>query len=80
MLRVVEDRIVCRRHRAGEFDFFSRIKIAIETRKIAAGDFQAQRVAFKKHVAGGPEIDGDLVDLPGIHQSGVLRGGTITHS
>ena len=46
MLRVMEDRIVRGRHRAAELDFFPCIQIAIEAWEIAAGNLQAQRVAF----------------------------------
>ena len=39
------------------------VQIAIEAREVAAGDFQANAMAFQEDVAGGPEIDLVLVDL-----------------
>ena len=65
---------------AREANIFTRIEIAVEAREIAARDFKAQRVSAEKHVARGPEIQGDLIDLPRIHQASVLHGITIAHA
>src|SRR4029077_8475043 len=56
------------------------IEIAIEAWKIAAGNFQAQRVTAQKDVARGPEIEGYLVDLSRVDQNGMLGGSTVAHA
>lgn len=53
---------------------FSRIQISIETREIAAADLKPHLVTLAKNVACGPQVDGELVHLAGIHQSGLLLG------
>ena len=80
MVRVVEDCIVGGNKGAPESAFFAGIEIAIEAREIAAGNLQAQGVAAEKHVGGGPEIEGNFIDLARIHQGGVFRGTTIAHA
>ena len=65
---------------AREFDFLSRIEIVIEAGEIAAGNFQAQRMAAEKNIARAPEIDADFVDLSRVHECSVLGGGTVTDS
>jgi len=50
--------------------FLSGIQISIETGKIAAGYFQPQLVSGQEHVAGGPQVHRNLVDLSGFANSG----------
>jgi len=80
MLRVVENCVGGSDKGARELNFFARIEIAIEAREIAAGNLKAQRMTAEKHVARGPKIDGDLVDLSGVDQSSMLGGGTVAHA
>src|SRR5579863_2506525 len=44
------------------------VQVAVEAREIAARDFEAQLVSGKEDVARRPEVDGQLVDLSGIHE------------
>ena len=60
MLCVVQNRVGGGDKVSRKFDVFAGIEIAIETREIAAGNLQAQRMAAQKDVAGRPEIDGNL--------------------
>lgn len=53
---------------ARESDFFAGVEIAIKSWEIAAGDFQTKRMPAKEHIAGGPEIECDLVCLAWINQ------------
>src|SRR5256885_7124648 len=50
------------------------IEISVETRKIAAADFEPEPVAFAKYVAGRPQIHDELVDLARVHQLRLLAG------
>lgn len=67
MLIVVVDRV------ARGYELFSKggirtgIQISIETREVAATDFKPQYVSFAKHIAGGPQVELELVDLPRVH-------------
>src|ERR1700731_2546185 len=80
MLRVVENCVAGGDKGARESDLFPRIEIAIEARKIAAGNFQAQRVTAQKDVARGPKIEGYFVDLSRVHQNGMLGEPTVAHA
>ena len=63
-----------------EFDFFTRIEIAVKARVITTGNPQAQRVTTEKHVARGPKIERYFVDLSWVHEHGMLRRSTETHA
>src|SRR4051794_9259155 len=80
MLCIMQNCVGSGDKRAREFNFFAGIEIAIKARKVAAGNFQAQSVATQKDVAGGPEIKRDFINLPWVHQSGVLRRVTVAHA
>ncbi len=41
------------------------VQIAVEAGKVAAADFETNSVAFEEDVAGGPEVDHELVHLAG---------------
>src|SRR6267378_7278501 len=80
MVRVVENCVAGGDKGARESDLFPRVEIAIEAREIAAGNFQAQRVAAQKDVARGPKIEGYFVDLSRVHQNGMLGGSAVAHA
>lgn len=61
--RIVKDGVGGASPLGGSGRGFARVQIAIETREIAAGNFQADAMACAKNVAGGPEIDSEGVDL-----------------
>src|SRR5450755_1799793 len=48
------------------------VQVTVKPGEIAAGNLQTQNVPFQENVAGGPEIDGQLVDLAGIQQGGLF--------
>ena len=54
--------------------FFSGVEISIETREITAADLQPNFVSPAKNVARGPQVDGELISLARIHESGLLLG------
>ena len=41
----------------------ARVQVAIEPREVAARDLQPQHVPLLEHVARGPHVDRELVDL-----------------
>jgi hypothetical protein len=49
---------------------FAGVEIAIEARKVAAGDFQADAVAGAEDVTGGPEVDREMTYLAGRERCG----------
>jgi hypothetical protein len=49
-------------------DFFAGVEVAIKPGEIAAGDFQTKSMPAKEHIAGGPEIECDLLGLARINQ------------
>ncbi len=49
-----------------------RVQIAVESREVAARNLQTQGVALEKDIAGGPQIDGELVHLTGLQQVGLF--------
>ena len=55
-------------HARGAGLFLSGIEVAIETREIAAGDFEPEFVSREENVASGPKIDGDVINLAGIRE------------
>ena len=67
MLRIMQYRVRRGDKVAREFYVFARVEIAIEAREIAAGDLQQQRMAAKKDVARGPEVDGNFINLSRAH-------------
>ncbi len=73
MLGVVKNGIGGRHKVLGEGRIFPCVQISVEPGEIAAGNLQPQRVALQKHVARGPQVNGELVDLPRIHQVRFLR-------
>jgi hypothetical protein len=42
------------------------VAVAVVAREVAAGDFQADPVPWQENVGRRGEVDGDLVDLPGV--------------
>src|SRR5258708_2003137 len=46
----------------------ARVRIAIELRKMAAGDIHANAVSRQKDITGPDQIDGELVSLAGFEQ------------
>ena len=72
MLRVVIDG-VGRGYRLMARDVVCpRIEVPIKARKVAAADLKSDPVSFAEDVAGCPDVDGKLVRLTGIQQSGLL--------
>jgi len=69
--RIVKDGVGGASPLGGSGRGFARVQIAIETREIAAGNFQADAMACAKNVAGGPEIDSEGVDLARREECGV---------
>ena len=55
-------------HPRGARLLFAGIQVAVEPRIIAAGNFQAQSVSGEKDIAGGPQIQGDVIRLSGVRQ------------
>src|SRR5260370_28158166 len=47
---------------------FAGVQVAVEPRKIAAGNFQPHLVPGKKHIARRPQIHSDVVSLSPIRQ------------
>src|SRR5258708_31627146 len=80
MFCIVKNRVTGGDKVVREFDFFTRIEIAIKARVITTGNLQAQRVTTEKHVASSPEIERYLIDLPRVHERGMLRRSTVTHA
>ena len=74
MFRVVINRIGRRDEPLCGRRLFPGIQVAIEAREIAAGDFQAQHVAFVEDIAGGPEVEIEFVDLAWVQELGFLGG------
>src|SRR5271157_2227874 len=68
MRRVVQDGVVGRSPLGGSGGGFAGVQIAIEAWEIAAGKFQSNAMPRAKHVAGGPQIDGERIDLAGYQQ------------
>src|SRR5258707_6379326 len=58
---VVIDGVGGGQHFCGGCLVFAGVEVAVEARKIAAGNFHAQAVAGEKDVAGGPEVYCDVV-------------------
>jgi len=56
------------------------VQVAVEAREIAAGDFEPDDVALLEGVGGGPEVDGNFVDLIGIDEVGLFIGIAVTHA
>ena len=46
----------------------SGVQVAVEARKVAAGNLQAQRVSFFEDIAGRPDVNVEFVYLPGRKQ------------
>ena len=44
------------------------VQVTVETRKVAAGNFQAQRVSFFEDIAGRPDVNVEFVYLAGRDQ------------
>src|SRR5579862_341122 len=57
MLRVVINLLAGLHHARRRLNRLPGIQVAIEARKVAAGDIQADAMAGLEHVAGGPQID-----------------------
>src|SRR5262249_41353128 len=72
MFGIMQHRIRCGDHCAADVAsdvfHFPGVRVAIEAWKIAAGNFQPDYVPFLEHVAGGPQVDLELVDLAGRQQ------------
>jgi hypothetical protein len=68
MLRVVENRVRRRHEPLPGAVVFARIQVAIEPWEIAARHLEPQRVTLLEHVARGPDVDRELVDLARCHQ------------
>src|ERR1700687_1205168 len=49
-----------------------RIQVAVEARKVAAGNLQAQFVACEENIARGPQGHGDLIRLSRIRKFWLL--------
>src|SRR5260221_14522557 len=49
-------------------EFLAGVRIAIELRKMAAGDVHANAVSGQKDITGPDQIDGELVSLAGFEQ------------
>src|ERR1700682_466028 len=73
MLRVVQDGVRGGNKVARKFNLLASVEIAIEPGEIAARNLEAQRVPTKEYVTRPPQVDGDLVDLPWVHQVGTFR-------
>src|SRR5262249_7278929 len=73
MLRIMKNGVLRGHEPVCVLDLFPGVQIAIESRKVAARDFQAQRMPAPKHIAGRPEVDRNLVGFARIHQHRVLR-------
>ena len=56
------------------------IVVAVEAGEIAAADLEADDVALLESVGGGPEVDGDFVDLIGVDEVGLLVGVAVAHA
>lgn len=72
MLCVVVDRVGRADWVAAGCVVLSCIQIAIKAREIAAADFQADAMSRPENVAGGPEVEGDLVRLAGVQELRLL--------
>ena len=56
--------VLKRRHHAGvRSDGLTGVGVAVEAGEIAAGDLEPYPMPFLEQVAGGPQVDGVLVDL-----------------
>lgn len=67
MLIVVVNRVRSGRDLLSKSDIRAGIQISIETRKVATADFKPNYVPFAKHIACGPQIKLEFVDLPRVH-------------
>ena len=56
------------------------VVVAVKAREIAAADLKADDVALLEGVGGGPEVDGDFVDLIGIDEVGLFVGVAVAHA
>ena len=65
-------------HFGGVRGGLASVQIAVETREIAARNFQAKTMAGAEQVAGGQQIDGERIDLAGNERRGRFLGATIT--
>src|SRR5579862_1521331 len=80
MLGVVEDGV------GGADEIFAGglvgagVQVAVEPREIAAAHLEPDDVALLEDVGGGPEVDGNFVDLIGIHQVGLFVGVAVAHA
>ena len=74
MRRIVKDGVGSVAPLGGSGRGFARVQVAIEAREIAAGNLQADAMAGAKNVAGGPEIDGEGVDLARRQERGSFLG------
>ena len=61
-------------HADRAFRAFAGIKISTEAWEIAAGYFEAYFVAGEELIGRRPEIDGELINLAGVHELGLLLG------
>src|SRR5215831_8903277 len=52
MLGIVKNRVRGGNKPVPQSDFFAGIEIAIESREVAAGDFQSKRMPAKEYIAG----------------------------
>ena len=63
MLFVVEDVLRCVLPCSGGGEGVTGVRIGIELREVAGGDFEADFVAGFEEIAGGPDVDFIFVDL-----------------
>ena len=45
------------------------VGVPVEPREVAAGNLQPDPMPLLEHVAGGPEVDGVLVDFAGLDEA-----------
>src|SRR6266550_2768972 len=57
-----------------EANSLAGIQVSIETREVAAADFQPQTVSLKKDIRRGPQVNAELVYLAWIHELRLLLG------
>ena len=73
MLSVVEDRVHRGNRRPRGLRARARIRVAVESREVAARDVDAQAVSLQEDVRGRPELDPEAVDGPRNHGLGLLH-------
>ena len=62
------------------FRILAGVKVAIEARKVAAGNFQPQAMSGKKDIARSPDVDIELVDISWLHEFGFFLRGAIARA